>query len=297
MQAEVLRWLSPAEGARAFDLTVGTAGHALAIGHYLGRSGLLVGLDADAQALEVARERLAGAVPCPFKLLHTRFSRALEIMRELGLKGFDIVLADLGVGPQLDDPARGFAFDSEARLDMRYDTSGAVSAWDVVNSTGERELADILYRYGEERLSRQIAAAICRQRAQGPIDTPAQLSALIKRVAARRSAGRTWRIHPATRSALAIRIYVNDELGELERLLEILPRLLVPGGRAAILSYHSLEARRVKLAWRRQQQEGLIEVLTRKAIKPSEEEVRQNPRARSAQMRVCARPKGIQTCT
>jgi 16S rRNA (cytosine1402-N4)-methyltransferase len=218
-------------------------------------------------------------------------------MRELGLDGFHVVLADLGVGPQLDDPARGFAFESCARLDMRYDPSAGISAWDVVNRTPERALSDILFIYGEERLSRQIAAAICRERQRRPIDTPAELSALIKRVAARRSAGRTWRIHPATRSAMAMRIYVNDELGELERLLEVLPSLLAPGGRAAVLSYHSLEARRVKLVWRRQQQEGLIEVLTRKAVKPSEDEIRQNPRARSAQLRVCARPEGDVTCS
>jgi len=207
------------------------------------------------------------------------------------------VLADLGVGAQLDDPARGFAFDSEARLDMRYDPSCGPSAWEVVNRMGQRELADIIYRLGEERLSRQIAAAICRERRRAPIETPAQLCTIIKRVAARRSRGRTWRIHPATRTMMALRIYVNRELEELQRLLEALPRLLTPGGRACILTYHSLEARLVKHTWRRQAAEGLIEVLTRRPLKPTSEEVAQNPRARSAQLRACARPVEAPPCT
>jgi len=297
MLAQVLELLHPEKGDRALDLTVGTGGHALAIGQRLGARGLLVGLDADGQVLSVAAERLATAGACPFRLFQRRFSRAPELLACLGVEGFDVVLADLGVGPQLDDPSRGFAFDSEARLDMRYDTSSGTTAWEVVNRMPERRLAEILYRLGEERYSRQIAAAICCQRSKAPIETPAQLSALIKRVAARRSRGRTWRIHPATRSMMAIRAYVNDELGELDRLLDVLPCLLATDGRAAILTYQSLEARRVKQTWRSQQDQGLIEILTKHPIKPTEQEVRDNPRARSAQLRGCRKARKGRTCT
>ena len=199
-----------------------------------------------------------------------------------------MVLADLGVGThQLSDPARGLAFDSEARMDMRFDPSRpGPSAWDVVNRMDEGELADLLYQLGGERMSRPIASAICRRRSSAPIDTTADLCQLVKRVAARRTPrGKTWRIHPATRALMALRIFVNGEMEELEALLEALPQLLAPGGRAAILSYHSLEARLVKHTWRRQAAEGTLEVLTKRAVKPSPEEIADNPGARSAQLR------------
>jgi 16S rRNA (cytosine1402-N4)-methyltransferase len=154
----------------------------------------------------------------------------------------------------------------------------------------EQELADIFFRFGEERYSRRIAAAICRRRSTEPINTPAELAGLIKSVAARRSSGRTWRIHPATRVAMAIRIAVNDELGQLDALLDVLPGLLAPGGRAAVITYHSLEARRVKQVWREQQRQGVLEIITKHVVKPSDEEVQENPRARSAQLRAAMKP-------
>ena len=290
MVAEVLDLLDPRPGDRALDLTLGTGGHARAIGERLGPDGLLIGMDADREALAIARERLAVEMNTPARFFHGRFSSAPSLMAELGLHGVDVVLADLGMGThQLDDPSRGFSFESEARLDMRFDRSQGVSAWEVVNRTPEREMADIFYHLGEERYSRQIAAAICYARAEAPVDTPAQLSQIIKRVYARRTAGRTWRIHPATRVAMALRIHVNDELAELDALMDSLPGLLAPGGRAAILTYHSLEARRVKEAWRRQAQAGVLEILARKPLRPTEQEVRDNPRARSAQLRAVRR--------
>jgi len=288
MARQLLDLLPLGPGDSLLDLTVGTGGHALALAHRLGADGLLVGIDADGQALRVAEERLSSSIPCPFRLFQCRFSEAAAAVRQVAARGFTAILADLGVGThQLDDPGRGFSFDSESRLDMRYDTSGGQTAWDVVNRTPERELADVIYTLGEERLSRQIAAAICRER---PIETPRRLGDLIKRVAARRSRGRTWRIHPATRTAMALRIFVNDELGELDRLLEILPSLLAPGGRAAVITYHSLEARRVKQAWRRQASEGILRLVTSRAVKPSPQEIGDNPRARSAQLRGAERP-------
>jgi len=292
MVTQVLEHLLPVSGGRALDLTVGTGGHALELAAALGPEGVLVGIDADPQALGVARERLAAEAPCRFHLVAARFSQAPRVARDMGIEGFDAVLADLGVGShQLLQRERGFAFDSTARLDMRYDPSTGPAAWDIVNTAAERELADIFHRLGEERYSRQIAARICVVRRQKTIDTPAELAELIKGVVARRSRrGRTWRIHPATRVMMALRIRVNREIEELDAMLEALPGLLAPSGRACIITYHSLEARRVKHTWRRQAHEGLIELLTKRAVKPTEKQVRENPRIRSAQLRAVRKP-------
>ena len=292
MVAEVLEALRPAPGAVVLDLTLGTAGHALALGKATGPTGRLIGLDADPSALAVARGRLADSVPCRVETYQARFSDAAAVLREAEAAAVDCVLADLGIGShQLGDAARGFAFDSQARLDMRFDPASRPTAWDVVNRMPEAELADIFYRLGEERYSRQIAARICRRRVERPVDTPAELAEIVKGVVARRTPrGRTWRIHPATRVMMALRIYVNGELEQLDALLDELPRLLAPGGRAAVITYHSLEARRVKETWRRQEGEGLIRTAKPAVVRPSEEEIRLNPRARSAQLRSARRP-------
>jgi len=290
MVRQVLDVARPGRGERVLDMTVGTGGHSLALAREVGPDGFVLGLDRDASALSVARERLARCAPCAFMVLQHPFSRALEAARLAGVDAFHVVIADLGMGThQVDDPSRGFAFDSSSRLDMRYDTSSGLTAWDVVNRMSEKELADIFFKLGQERYSRQIAAAICRRRRERPIDTPAQLAELIKGVAARRSAGRKWRIHPATRVMMSLRIFVNDELGELEKMLACLPQLLVPGGRAVILTYHSLEARRVKFAWRRQEKEGVLRVITPKPLRPEDEEISRNPRVRSCQLRAAVK--------
>ena len=191
MVPQVLELLRPAPGDAALDLTVGTGGHSLALASAVGPEGLLVGLDADPEALRTARARLEAEAPCPFLLFHARFSQAARVAREAGVEAFGVALADLGVGThQLLQPARGFSFGSESRLDMRYDATAGPSAWDVVNTASERDLADIFHRYGEERYSRQIAAAICRRRAEAPIETAAELAELVKAVAARRADAR-----------------------------------------------------------------------------------------------------------
>jgi 16S rRNA (cytosine1402-N4)-methyltransferase len=291
MVREVLEVLAPREGQRALDLTVGMGGHAVTIGERLGTDGLLVGIDADRDALEAAKERLTEDLDCEVRLFHGRFSDAPKLMRQLGISGFDAILADLGVGShQLDDEQRGFSFESEAPLDMRYDTGGGPTAREVINRTSESPLADIFYELGEERYSRQIAAEICRRRREDPIRTPAELAEICKKIYARRGSGRTWRIHPATRVMMALRIYVNRELEELEALLEDLPEMLTEGGRVAILTYHSLEARRVKQAWRDQGREGRMEEFSDSPLMPTDEEIEDNPRARSAQLRAARRP-------
>lgn len=291
MVPQVLRLLQPAPGHAVLDLTIGTGGHALALAQAIGAAGLLIGIDADQDALQIARARLTAEAPCRFELFAERFSRAPDVARQAGLSAFDAVLADLGVGThQLAQPARGFSFESQDRLDMRYDTTAGPSAWDAVNRASEEELAEIFFRCGEERHSRAIAARICRRRAEGPIDSPAELAALVKGVVARRTPRRhTWRIHPATRVMMALRIHVNHELEELEALLAALPSLVRRGGRAAIVTYHSLEARRVKEAWRRQEKEGLWQSLTPSPVTPSEEQASENPRIRSAQLRAARR--------
>jgi 16S rRNA (cytosine1402-N4)-methyltransferase len=291
MLAEVLEWLQPAPGDSALDVTTGTGGHALALAQAIGAEGRLLGLDADAGALSQARARLDAEAPCPVVLEQTRFSRAAHAARAHGFDGFDVILADLGIGThQLKQTERGFSFDSEARLDMRFDTSVGLSAWDLVNEWPEENLSDIFHRLGEERYSRQIASRICRCRSEEPIDTPAALATLIKGVVARRSRrGVSWRIHPATRVFMALRITVNGELDELGALLAAVPALLKRSGRICILSYHSLEARIVKHTWREQASQGLMELTTRRVVKPSDEEVAQNPKARSAQLRAALR--------
>jgi 16S rRNA (cytosine1402-N4)-methyltransferase len=294
MVAEILEVLDPAPGETALDLTVGTGGHSLALAGQLGEDGLLVGIDADASALAVARARLEEEAPCAFHLVQAPFSHAPRVLQNLEIDGVDVVLADLGVGThQLLSEKRGFGFESDAPLDMRYDTGGGPTAAQVVNELPEKDLADIFYHLGEERYSRQIASRICRERAEQPIETAAQLADLIKNVVARRSRrSQTWRIHPATRSMMALRIYVNREMEELDALLEDLPGMLNRGARVGVLTYHSLEARRVKLAWREQKREGRMELIRRKPVMPSDEEVQRNPSVRSVQLRTARRPEG-----
>ncbi|MFW5915189.1 MAG: 16S rRNA (cytosine(1402)-N(4))-methyltransferase RsmH, partial [Planctomycetota bacterium] len=265
--------------------------HAQRIGERLGNEGMLVGIDSDRGAVQSAKKRLKPKLTCNTRFFHGRFSDATSLMEKLSIDGFHVALADLGIGThQLDDPSRGFSFESEDKLDMRYDTSHGPTAWDVVNETSEKRLADLFYELGEERYSRQIAAKICKQRRHHAIDTPAQLADLIKKIYARRGSGKTWRIHPATRVMMALRIYVNRELEQLEALLHALPRLLVPAGRVAILTYHSLEARRVKHIWRDQEQKGIMKPIPDMPIMPSEKEIGRNPRARSAQLRAAIHP-------
>jgi 16S rRNA (cytosine1402-N4)-methyltransferase len=295
MVREVTELLAPRPGETALDLTVGTGGHSLALADELGEEGLLIGIDADASALAVARARLQEQAPCRFELVQAPFSAAPRVLRDMEVDdGVDVVLADRGVGThQLLSEERGFGFESDSPLDMRYDTSRGPTAANVVNELPEKDLADLFYHLGEERYSRQIASRICRERRESPIETPRQLADLIKNVVARRSRrSQTWRIHPATRCMMALRIYVNREMDELDALLEALPEMLNPGGRVGVLTYHSLEARRVKLAWREQKREGRMELIKRKPVMPSDEEVDRNPNVRSVQLRTARKPQG-----
>ncbi|MGH9499150.1 MAG: 16S rRNA (cytosine(1402)-N(4))-methyltransferase RsmH, partial [Terriglobales bacterium] len=246
---EAIDFLAVRRGGTYLDCTVGLGGHSYEIAKRLGAPGHLIGLDKDPAALEIAQGKLQGADDWPkITLLHGSFAEIAGSQQPLT---FDGILADVGVSSlQFDDPARGFSFQAEGRLDMRMNPQAELTAEQVVNHSDERELADVIYEFGEERRSRRIARAIVRSR---PIRSTAHLADVIS--AAARSM-KHERIHPATRTFQALRIFVNRELDELRGLLEAGPRLLRPGGRVVIISFHSLEDRIVKDAFREGVKQG-----------------------------------------
>ena len=288
MLREVLEWLRIRPEGTYIDATLGAGGHSAAIAQRLisgaipGRpSGRLISLDRDAQAIELARERLK-TFGATVTLVQSAFSRIATVAQELGLPHADGVLADLGVSSmQLDRAERGFSFREAGPLDMRMDRSETLTAEEIVNRWQEKELADLLYRKGEEHDSRRIARAIVRAR---PIRDTAHLATVV--AGARKQWGRQ-RLHPATKTFLALRIAVNRELEELGQFLLRAPATLASGGRWVVLSYHSLEDRLVKRAFQEGERQGMLRVLTKHVIQAGEEEIGSNPRARSAKLR-CA---------
>jgi 16S rRNA (cytosine1402-N4)-methyltransferase len=289
---EAIDFLAVRGGGTYLDATVGLGGHSYEIAKRLGAPGHLIGLDKDPAALGIAREKLVvgrsslvvgqdqdGDWPT-LELLHTSFSDFANDARRRTNDGFDGILADIGVSSlQFDDPARGFSFQAEGPLDMRMNPQAELTAEQVVNHFDERELADVIYEFGEERRSRRIARAIVRSR---PIRTTVQLADVVS-AAARPM--KHERIHPATRTFQALRIFVNHELDELRGLLNAAPRMLKPGGRVVIISFHSLEDRIVKDAFREGVKQGHYRILTKKPVTAGEEEIDRNPRARSAKLR------------
>jgi 16S rRNA (cytosine1402-N4)-methyltransferase len=285
---EAIDFLAVRRGGTYIDATVGLGGHSLEIAKRLGAPGHLIGLDKDPAALEIARQKLSSAGVSPanthwpvITLLNASFA---EIGRRFPSAVADGILADLGVSSlQFSDPARGFSFQAEGPLDMRMNPQSELTAEQVVNQFDECELADLIYEFGEERRSRRIARAIVRSR---PILTTAQLAAVIS-AAARPM--KDQRIHPATRTFQALRIFVNRELDDLRKLLKAAPQVLKPGGRLVIISFHSLEDRILKDAMREGAKLGQYKLLTKKPVTPSEEEIDRNPRARSAKLRAAER--------
>jgi len=277
-------------GGTYIDATVGLGGHSYEIAKRLGAPGHLIGLDKDPAALEIARRKLVvsrsslvvGEPPDwpTITLLHRSFAELANDQRSATVDG---LLADLGVSSlQLDSAARGFSFQADGPLDMRMDPQSERTAEQVVNHLDERELADVIYEFGEERRSRRIARAIVRSR---PIRSTAHLADVIS-AAARPMNQAERKIHPATRTFQALRIFVNRELDDLRALLEAAPRILKPGGRVVVISFHSLEDRIVKDAFREgEKKHKYFRVLTKKPVTASEEERDRNPRARSAKLR------------
>jgi 16S rRNA (cytosine1402-N4)-methyltransferase len=291
---EAIDFLAIRRGGTYIDATVGLGGHSYEIARRLGAPGHLIGLDKDPAALNVARARLSRSAGVPagheeaedwpaITLLHRSFAEIANDQRPATADG---ILADLGVSSlQFGDPARGFSFQADGPLDMRMNPQAELTAEQVVNQVDEVTLANLIYEFGEERRSRRIARAIVRSR---PIRTTAQLADVIS-AAARPMNQAERRIHPATRTFQALRIFVNRELDDLRALLEAAPRLLKPGGRLVIISFHSLEDRIVKDAFRDGVKQGHYRLLTKKPVTASEEEVDRNPRSRSAKLRAAER--------
>ncbi len=275
----IVEWLRVKPEGTYVDATVGTGGHALGILQRL-TAGRFVGMDRDPQALAIARGRLK-QFERQVTLVHTDFSKIADVVDDLKLPKLDGVIADLGVSSlELDTPERGFSFRWGGPLDMRMNPDYPFVAEEIVNHWPETQLADVLYKFGEEHESRKIARAIVRAR---PIRDTEHLATVV--AGARKARGRQ-RLHPATKTFLALRIAVNRELEELGQFLSRTPATLSSGARWAILSYHSLEDRMVKRAFQELARTRDFTILTRKVVQASEEEVRSNPRARSAKLRV-----------
>jgi len=296
---EAIDFLAVKRGGTYLDATVGLGGHSFEIAKRLGAPGHLIGFDKDPAALEVAsRLLLVASKPSSMQpttsneqlatrdwptvtLIHASYA---EVAEHVAPNSLDGILADLGVSSlQLGDPARGFSFQADGPLDMRMNPMSGRTAEQVVNHIDERELADVIYEFGEERRSRRIARAIVRSR---PIQTTKQLVDVVS--AAARSM-KHERIHPATQTFQALRIFVNRELDDLKALLVTAPRVLKPGGRLVVISFHSLEDRIVKDAMREGAKQGLYRLLTKKPVTATEEEIDRNPRSRSAKMRAAER--------
>jgi 16S rRNA (cytosine1402-N4)-methyltransferase len=287
---EVLDLLAPRPRQVLVDATLGLGGHAEAWLRAAGEGARLIGIDLDEQNLRLARSRLEAAAPGRVRLFQAEHGQIREVLDEAGIDRVDAVLADLGISSnQLDEAGRGLSFQQDGPLDMRLDARIERTAADVVNTFDERELADLIYQLGEERYSRRIAGAIIRSRQVRKIQRTSELAEIVYMAypaPARR--GRRG-VHPATRTFQALRLFVNDQLGSLERLLEALPDCLAPAGRCAVISFHSLEDRRVKRAFADWKQAGTAELLTAKPLTPGEEEIRENPRSRSAKLRAIQR--------
>jgi len=284
---EVLEYLNVQPGGVIADATLGLAGHSSEIAKRLGPQGKLIAFDRDPEAMELAKARLEelrselGEAMPEIRLVPKAFSEAANEIEPGSLDG---LLADFGVSSlQLDDAHRGFSFRTDGPLDMRMDTRMGETAEQVVNQEDENELANLIYEFGEERRSRRIARAIVRAR---PITTTAELARVVSAAA---PAMKGDKIHAATRTFQALRIRVNDELGEIRTLLGSAPSLLKPGGRLVVISFHSLEDRIVKDDFREAGRNKVYEVLTKKPVVAGEEEERRNPRSRSAKLRAASK--------
>ena len=282
LAAELLRLLAPATGETWVDCTTGGGGHTHLIAERVGPNGRVLALDRDPAMLELARPRLAGL---PVTLITASFDQLGDVLAANDIAAVDGVLADLGFSSdQLENAERGLSFQLDGPLDMRLNRAQGETAAQLVARLNERDLAKVIFEFGEERYSRRIARRIVESRQKEPIRTTGQLADLVRQCVPRGK--RKHAIDPATRTFQALRIAVNDELAVLEALLRQLPALVRPGGRVGVISFHSLEDRRVKQALRDKQN---WQLLTRKPVQPGDEEMRTNPRSRSAKLRAAVR--------
>jgi 16S rRNA (cytosine1402-N4)-methyltransferase len=286
MTAEVLQFLRPEQGGLFVDCTVGLGGHSRAL--LEAGASRIIGLDRDLDALARARDTLA-----PWgdrvELVHADYRAIDEVLESRKIARVDGALADLGVSSmQFDAPGRGFSFMRDEPLDMRMDRSSGETAADLVAQSTERDLADAIFHYGEERFSRRIARALVEARREAPVGTTGRLAAIVRRAIPHR--GGHVRIDPATKTFQALRIWVNRELDGLDRFVETAARRLRAGARLVVIAFHSLEDRIVKHTLRAlQQRDGAVQVLTKKPLVPSGDETDRNPRARSAKLRAAER--------
>jgi 16S rRNA (cytosine1402-N4)-methyltransferase len=278
---EVVEWLMPESGQIIVDGTLGGGGHTRLLAEMLAGSGRVVAVDRDPQAVERATEELKSL---PVTAVYGSYCDLPEILAAEEIEAVDAVLLDLGLSSdQLADQKRGFSFATDGPLDLRFDPNSGEPAWRLLGRLSAEHLANLIYEFGEERHSRRIARAIVEQRRRDPIRTAGQLAGIVRRAV---PGGRKSRIDPATRTFQALRIAVNDELAILGRALRRIPDCLRAGGRVAVISFHSLEDRRVKAAFREDER---YVTLTKKPIRPNEAEIQSNARSRSAKMRVAER--------
>ncbi len=287
MCGEIINYLNLAAGKTIVDATIGMGGHSLKIIERISPGGKLIGIDRDEDAIKTARSRLGDySASCNF--VYGNFIDVDKILSDAGVQKVDGILLDLGVSSaQLDDPLRGFSFQNEGPLDMRLDRNSYISAYDLVNNLNEDELSELLWNFGEERWHNRIARYLVKEREKHPISTTLELSQAVSRAIPYKY--RHYRIHPATRTFQAVRIAVNRELESLEIVIRKAVELLKNNGRICVISFHSLEDRIVKFSFRDFAAKGLLKIITPKPLVPADEEIRQNPKSRSAKLRVAER--------
>lgn len=284
---EVIEYLEPKQGDIFVDGTLGLGGHAKEILSKIGIEGKLIGIDRDQEALKIAQERLKEFSDCCY-FVHDNFRNIDKILNELKIEEVNGVVLDLGISSlQIDHQQRGFSFRFDAPLDMRMNKEDEQSAFDIVNTYSETEISALLKDYGEERWHRRIAKAIVEQRDKNPIDSTVQLTEIILKAIPKKRTRE--KIHPATRTFQALRIEVNDELGSISEILDKYLSYLKVGGRIAVISFHSLEDRIVKHKFKAAAQEKKLKLIVKKPLRPTEEEIQYNPRARSARLRIAER--------
>ena len=265
------------------DATIGQGGHSLLFGRQMGPEGTIIGLDIDKNAIHRAQFKLKD-LPCKVILIHSNFALIAEQVHKQAIEKVDFILADLGVcSAQLTDDKLGLSFQKNMPLDMRFDKSLKTSAADIINNTDEKSLAELIFRFGEDRASRRIARFIVEYRQRQSITTTGQLATIVAKALGGAGKNRT---HPATRTFQALRIAVNNELDNLQTLLDSAPELLKKGGKVAIISFHSLEDRIVKNSFKRNETEDIYKLITKKPVVPTREEISVNRRARSAKLRI-----------
>jgi 16S rRNA (cytosine1402-N4)-methyltransferase len=291
MLDEVMRFIRPGKNDIIADVTIGAGGHSCEILRMIGAGGLLIGIDKDAEVLKIASKNLS-KISKSFKLYHANYVDLNAILKELKISRVNGILLDLGVSSvQLNSEERGFSFIREGPLDMRMDRSMGITAEDLLKRLPEKEMEEIFWRYGEEKRSRSISRTIARERRKGGgIKTTTQLAKIIeKAVYTPRKYVKRRKIHPATRVFQALRIVVNDELKNLEYFLNNAHEFLLSGSRIVVISFHSLEDRLVKNAFRKGKDTSTMKILTKKPLRPLEPEIKKNRRCRSAKLRAAER--------